>query len=430
MELKSNEEAILKQYLEDNTHSLTDEEIKVLEPLEQYLLEEPLHVISTLEMEMQLKQESINRAYKQERRQMDFLSTWQKTIDVTDVSAEVMVENVMRTFLYHFNLDRALYIQYHGRKPKVLYDNTEASLSMKEQKYLKEVFEKTQRGFVVSKISSNYSEHLNVVKLFDEDNVCSLVAIPFFDNGKVTSIMIAYILMKDNWHSSVSRYMLDESDMRIYELLFREVQYALNRLYAYEKLYEMNAALYKSAVTDQLTGILNRKGFYQNIGEIIQKIKKGRMKHEFGIMFIDLDNFKGYNDTFGHDVGDLLLKSMANIFSRVCRDKGFVTRFGGDEFIIFLYTGEKKTLEDTAKAIYKEIKKQDGFRELIAKEIGQPVEIDDKKLLSCSIGIISSNQVKKAEDIDEMIKEADDLLYAVKAESKGTYKFFEEQEQK
>lgn len=107
-----------------------------------------------------------------------------------------------------------------------------------------------------------------------------------------------------------------------------------------------------------------------------------------------------------------------------------MTRFGGDEFIIFLYTGEKKTLEATAKAIYKEIKKQDGFRELIAKEIGQPVEIDDKKLLSCSIGIISSNQVKKAEDIDEMIKEADDLLYAVKAESKGTYKFFEEQEQK
>ena len=107
-----------------------------------------------------------------------------------------------------------------------------------------------------------------------------------------------------------------------------------------------------------------------------------------------------------------------------------MTRFGGDKFIIFLYTGEKKTLEATAKAIYKEIKKQDGFRELIAKEIGQPVEIDDKKLLSCSIGIISSNQVKKAEDIDEMIKVADDLLYAVKAESKGTYKFFEEQEQK
>ena len=94
--------------------------------------------------------------------------------------------------------------------------------------------------------------------------------------------------------------------------------------------------------------------------------------------------------------------------------KGFVTRFGGDEFIIFLYTGEKKTLEDTAKAIYKEIKKQDGFRGTDCKEIGQPVEIDDKKLLSCSIGIISSNQVKKAEDIDEMIKVADDLLYAVK----------------
>ena len=65
---------------------------------------------------------------------------------------------------------------------------------------------------------------------------------------------------------------------------------------------------------------------------------------------------------------------------------------------------------------------------MIAYVFGFLVEIVDKILLSCSIGIISSNQVKKAEDIDEMIKVADDLLYAVKAESKGTYKFFEEQE--
>ena len=51
-------------------------------------------------------------------------------------------------------------------------------------------------------------------------------------------------------------------------------------------------------------------------------------------MFIDLDNFKIYNDTFGHDVGDLILKEMASIFQNEAIGNGFVSRYGGDEFVI------------------------------------------------------------------------------------------------
>ena len=373
-------------------------------------------------MEMQLKQESINRAYKQERRQMDFLSTWQKTIDVTDVSAEVMVENVMRTFLYHFNLDRALYIQYHGRKPKVLYDNTEASLSMKDQEYLKEVFEKTQRGFVVSKISSNYSEHLNVIKLFDEDNVCSLVAIPFFDNGKVTSIMIAYILMKDNWHSSVNRYMLDEDDLNFYQLLFREVRYALNRLDAYDKIYEMNTKLYMSAVTDQLTGCYNREGFYRKLDALLKEIAGEKRKPKLGVMFIDLDNFKHYNDTYGHDVGDFVLIKMADIFTEVCGKDGFVCRYGGGEFLIFLYTDDRDIFKEKAERIYQIIDEADGFSAEISEKLGQSFSIDKQHQISCSIGIAAGDHICTENDMTEMIKRADDLLYSIKTTTKGTYR--------
>lgn len=425
MELKENEEAVLSQYEEMKRRISVSDELKVLEPVEEHLKKEPIRVVTTHELEMQLRQESINRAYRQEKRQLDFISTWQKLIDVTDRSAEVMMEQVMRTFLYHFNVDRALYIEYRNREPRLIYDNTETKINEETQNYLKKIFEKSGRGFAVSKISSNYAEHLNVIQIFGEDRVCSMVAIPFFDNNTVTSIMIAYVLMKDNWHSSVNRYMLDESDLSIYELLFREVQYSLNRLYAYEKIYEMNTKLYQSAVTDQLTGILNRKGFYQNIASIIESVKQEKINKQFGVMFIDLDNFKGYNDNFGHDIGDLLLKSMAQIFEKVCGERGFVTRYGGDEFIIFTYTDDKAVLEEMAKTIYREIGIHNGFKEEIRQEIGKSVEIADDKLISCSIGIITSHEVNKEEDINNMIKRADDLLYEVKTTSKGTYKFIE-----
>lgn len=424
-ELKQNEELMLTQYEAGRKRLFTDNEQKMLAPMEAYLTDEDGTEVTKRELEIQLKQESMSRAYLRERRQIDFIATWQKVIDVSDVSAEAMMGEVMRTFIYHFNLDRALYIQYRGRKAQLLYDDTGVKLSQEKLRFLKEIFERTGKSFVVSKVGSNYSEHLNVIELFGEENVCSMAAVPFFDNGKVTSIMIAYVLMKDNWHSSVNRYMLDESDLRIYELLFREVVYSLNRLYAYEKVYEMNAALYKSAVTDQLTGILNRKGFYQNVEKIVSKIRTGKAEHTYSIMFIDLDNFKTYNDTFGHDVGDKLLQFMAKMFDRVCKDRGFVTRYGGDEFIIVLYTGDRKELEEIAEQIYSEIRAQNGFRDMIARETGKPVELNEQKLLSCSIGIISSDEVRTEEDFNEMIKRADDLLYIVKDSSKGTYKFMD-----
>lgn len=75
--------------------------------------------------------------------------------------------------------------------------------------------------------------------------------------------------------------MLDEDDLRVYELLFREVQYSLNRLDAYEKVYEMNMKLYQSAITDQLTGIYNRKGFYMRIEEIMKEIAEKDQKKSF-----------------------------------------------------------------------------------------------------------------------------------------------------
>ena len=75
--------------------------------------------------------------------------------------------------------------------------------------------------------------------------------------------------MKDNWHGSIERYMLNEDDLRIYSLLFREMEYSINRMEANDKIYMMNRKLQEAAVTDMLTGIYNRAGMYEEIQQII-----------------------------------------------------------------------------------------------------------------------------------------------------------------
>ena len=91
----------------------------------------------------------------------------------------------------------------------------------------------------------------------------------------------------------------------------------------------MNRKLQEAAVTDMLTGIYNRAGMYEEIRQMIECYRVSEKTHHVGLMFIDLDNFKHYNDTFGHDVGDLILKEMAKIFRKAVKGRGFVARYGG-----------------------------------------------------------------------------------------------------
>lgn len=421
LDLRDRERENLEEYEKNRKKIDLEEGLKILDHVK--LKESEVEKIPMAEIDELIQQEAIYRAYQLTKRQMDFISVWQKLIDVTDVSAETMMESVMKTFLYHFTVDRALYIRYQEDEPEILFDNTEREITVEKQKFIAKCFEEDPRGFVVSKISSNYSEHLNIISLFGEDNVCSMVAIPFMNNGKPQSVLITYVLMKDNWHSSVNRYMLDENDLNIYELLFREIQYSLNRLDAYEKVYEMNTKLYQAAITDQLTGIYNRKGFYMRIEEIMKKLQRKNQKSSFALMFIDLDNFKGYNDTFGHDVGDLILKEMAEIFREVCGKEGFVSRYGGDEFIIFVQNNEKSVLEEMAKTIYKKIGEKNGFKAEIERDLQREIVLQENKKISCSIGIAGSDEVQSEEDINRLIKQADDLLYQIKTTSKGRYTF-------
>ena len=262
--------------------------------------------------------------------------------------------------------------------------------------------------------SGNFNEHLDMISYFGTDDVCSFAAIPFFNGRKIESFFITYVMMKENWHNANSRYMLDEEDLKIYRLLWRELNDAVIKIQANRQIYEMNAMLEKSAVTDMLTGVYNRSGMYREIGKMHGQ--------SAALMFIDLDNFKPYNDTYGHDVGDIVLQGMSNLFCDVIGDKGFVSRFGGDEFIILLNTKDKKELEEIAKQIYSRIESSNGFVKEIQTRLNQNIEMDESKKIGCSIGISITDSLSE-QSVDEMLRQADELLYTIKKGKKGTYAF-------
>ncbi len=119
-----------------------------------------------------------------------------------------------------------------------------------------------------------------------------------------------------------------------------------------ERLEREVKRLEREATTDPLTGLLNRRGFEDQLK--IEKKRSDRYGHRFLAVYIDIDNLKAINDLQGHDHGDKMIISVTEMIKRNCRSTDFAARVGGDEFIIiFTETGE-----DEAEAIVERLRSE------------------------------------------------------------------------
>ena len=311
-----------------------------------------------------------------------------------------------------------------GNGPEELFNNTGYAFEGDRQRHIEGFFQRNRLGFSTSKMNNNYTDYLDIVSLFAKKKVCSIMGLPFYYNDALKAVMVAYIEMKDNWHSPTNRYLLDESDYAVFEFLMRQLLSSIDMLEANDKIKHMNDKLNHLAVTDKLTGLYNREGFYGNISRMIRGRRKAGKTLPVTIMYIDLDNFKYYNDTFGHGVGDIILTGMAEIFQKEVGEKGFVTRYGGDEFLITLYTDDEACAGQLAKDIYDRVGQEDGFSKAVQKKLGKRIDIPKAHQISCSIGISSRKALSSEEELEKMVKEADKVLYDVKKAGKGSYKFY------
>ena len=373
-----------------------------------------------------IKQAGILRDYQDLKKQMQFLTIWQKIIAIDGKERDTLVDNALSVFSINANLDGIIFIKYYNGKPQILYKNTPIPLSDEMIPILEEYFSKHRSGFVTSKLQANYNEYHRVISLFGASKVCSMLCTPFYVNEKLDSIFVSYILMKDNWSSPINRYMLDESDYNMFTLVFQQLLDALAKLENDRKIQKINAKLERSAVTDFLTGLYNRDGFFQNVETMLVRSLKEKCSMDMTLIYLDLDNFKYYNDTFGHDVGDMVLKEIAIILKKISRNNGFATRFGGDEFLVTLMSAQRETAQKVATQIMKKIEEAQCFIPMIEEFLGVEVVIPENKKVSCSMGIVLRENIREKQEFGDIIKEADKALYDIKRTTKNNYRFADE----
>lgn len=162
-------------------------------------------------------------------------------------------------------------------------------------------------------------------------------------------------------------------------------------------LYEENKNLQRQIISDNLTGCYNRAFIDYQIDTCINEFSVFNI--DFGLLFIDIDYFKKVNDSYGHDIGDLVLKAVSNTLRMNIRVEDYVGRYGGEEFVVIFRGMNKNNLYNAAEKL----------RMLVE---GIEVETPKGKLaVTVSIGC---SAYRKGLSKDELVKAADKKMYEAK----------------
>jgi diguanylate cyclase (GGDEF)-like protein len=188
-----------------------------------------------------------------------------------------------------------------------------------------------------------------------------------------------------------------------------EMGYLLSKFYQMsEKVYEKTELLSFKANHDELTGLRNRVGVEKEIKDSMVGMNEGRGK--LAVLFVDLNKFKQFNDTLGHDAGDAILKETAERLGNAVRSGDVVFRHGGDEFVVVI-----KNIAD--------VRHIENVVEKIIKKFEPPLTFSGNSIeISVSIGVaVAPDDTVNGE---EMLKFSDVAMYAAKRDEVCGYRFF------
>ncbi len=156
--------------------------------------------------------------------------------------------------------------------------------------------------------------------------------------------------------------------------------------------------LEEQATTDGMTGLLNKRTL---VVEAERRIKSAeRFKKPLSVMVTDIDHFKKVNDTYGHDVGDVVIKGMGEVLKRIKRDTDIVGRFGGEEFVIVCEQTDQEGAHNLAERLRKELEGT-----VFQTELG-PLSV------TCSVGVCTFPAA--GADWETLFKATDEALYVSK----------------
>lgn len=161
----------------------------------------------------------------------------------------------------------------------------------------------------------------------------------------------------------------------------------------------------REAHTDPLTGIANRRSFDERLKAVLRDARESG--EALSLLMVDIDHFKKFNDSFGHQLGDKVLQLVARILKTQIKGRDTVARYGGEEFAVIL----PATKLEGAAALAEQIREAVASRHIVQKRTGE-----DFGTITLSIGAAF---LRGGESGESLIKRADDALYAAKREGRN-----------
>ena len=156
----------------------------------------------------------------------------------------------------------------------------------------------------------------------------------------------------------------------------------------------------KESLTDSLTGLSNRKSFDSDLKRVIKEANED--KNSFCLLMLDIDHFKSFNDNFGHQAGDQVLRLVAHCLINGIKGRDIAARYGGEEFVIILPETELAAGIAVGNSLRKSIASKDVINRNTGNKLGR---------ITMSVGVA---EYKFGENVENVIERADAALYTAK----------------
>ncbi len=370
---------------------------------------------------------ALHQKVEEGQKDISFLTIWQELLGQCKKAKDVM-PHTFNLLKNHFNFDGVFMVGVNDNSAWMEYKECpceEANIDNVTNRVhhfteddlngLANYFRENKNAILTNRVEKGFLEYRQILEIIGLYQVVTLFAAPLYrSDGALNGVLIGYVEMRK--YAIPNRYLLKENDLVILKFASEQLQSALERLTYMDVIQKMNEQLSSMAVTDQLTGLYNRQGFEKNMQE--WGFDKGPNKV---IIYIDLDNFKYYNDNFGHELGDCVLVRFAQVLKETVKNVGYAVRYGGDEFVLVLNEKDVEFGKTVAQSIFDKLEKE--VLPDIREQIGVHHIIPEEKRLSCSVGIAGC---KESSDITEALSNADKALYYIKKSTKNNYMVWDE----
>ncbi|BAI79736.1 conserved hypothetical protein [Deferribacter desulfuricans SSM1] len=308
-----------------------------------------------------------------------FLETMATYKDFTELIREFVIE--LRSAFDFDSIE--FYTDYKGTLLYFLAETPSIWEKIKQQEYVKDILQ--------IKMSEYYEKYPNYLYV---RNVL-YIPIPEIESDKIIAVMKLYL--KES-------IVIDNDILEILKEVINFLSIAFEREFIRRKLIEEREKFYEISIHDTLTGCYSRYYLKETIKRVLAIHDRGEIRN-VGIVMLDIDDFKNINDTYGHDVGDEVLKVIADIIKNEVRVGDIPVRYGGEEFMIVAVVNDIKSVYMVAERIRTKLEEYKWDAPL------------DKERITASFGVVLR---KKGESFEDVIKRVDINLYKAKSAGKNT----------